>query len=80
MVVTWTPDSSNIVFLSRREAWNTWIAKLHGARHRRVAAADAVGSRGFLSYGPDGKQIAYNRIFPRLPHLEALRRRARTGH
>ncbi len=28
MVVAWTLDSNNIVFLSRREAWNTWIAKL----------------------------------------------------
>src|SRR5579864_6353666 len=24
MVVTWTPDSKNVVFLSRRAAWNAW--------------------------------------------------------
>jgi tricorn protease len=28
MVVTWTPDSKSIVFLSRREALNNWMAKL----------------------------------------------------
>src|ERR1700761_752172 len=27
IVLTWTPDSANIVFLSRREAWNSWINK-----------------------------------------------------
>src|SRR5882757_8489709 len=64
MVVTWTPDSNNIVFLSRREAWNTWIAKpftvpLTGGLPQPMP----LDRGGFLSYSPDGKQIAYNRIF-----------------
>ena len=28
MVVTWTPDSKDIVFLSRRAAWNSWYGRL----------------------------------------------------
>lgn len=64
MVVTWTPDSSNIVFLSRREAWNTWIAKLFTVPLTGGLPQPMPLDRGgFLSYSPDGKQIAYNRIF-----------------
>ncbi len=64
MVVTWTPDSKNVVFLSRREAWNTWIAKLFTVP---IAGGPPVAlpldSGGLLTYGPDGHSIAYNRIF-----------------
>src|SRR6201999_1843606 len=64
MVVTWTPDSSNIVFLSRREAWNTWIAKLFTVPLTGGLPQPMPLDRGgFLSYSPDGKQIAYTRIF-----------------
>jgi len=64
MVLTWTPDSANIVFLSRREAWNTWINKpfvvpLAGG----LAQPLPIDRGGFMSYSPDGKQIAYTRIF-----------------
>ena len=64
MVLTWTPDSANIVFLSRREAWNTWINKpfvvpLAGG----LAQPLPIDRGGFMSYSPDGRQIAYTRIF-----------------
>jgi len=64
MVLTWTPDSANIVFLSRREAWNTWINKpfvvpLAGGLPQPLP----IDRGGFMSYSPDGKQIAYTRIF-----------------
>jgi tricorn protease len=64
MVVTWTPDSQNIVFLSRRKAWNSWISLLF-----QVPVAGGLptemplDSGGLLTYGPDGHSIAYNRIF-----------------
>jgi tricorn protease len=64
MVVTWTPDSNNIVFLSRREAWNTWIAKLFSVPVTGGLPQTLPLDRGgFMSYGPDGKQIAFTRIF-----------------
>jgi tricorn protease len=64
MVVTWTPDSRNIVFLSRRQAWNGWIAKLftvplEGGLPQNLP----LDSGGLLTYAPDGKSVAYNRIF-----------------
>jgi tricorn protease len=64
MVVTWTPDSKNIVFLSRRAAWNKWIAKLFTVPAAGGApVALPLDSGGLLTYGPDGHSIAYNRIF-----------------
>ena len=64
MVVTWTPDSKNIVFLSRRKAWNDWISlpfevPLAGG----LPTPLPLDRAGLLSYSPDGHSIAYNRIF-----------------
>lgn len=64
MVVTWTPDSKDILFLSRRASWNSWYGQLF-----EVPAAGGLPTRlpidrgGLLSYSPDGRSIAYNRIF-----------------
>jgi tricorn protease len=64
MVVTWTPDSKSIVFLSRRMAWNGWINRLFTVPATGGSSEVMPLDRGgFLSYSPDGKQIAYNRIF-----------------
>jgi len=64
LVITWTPDSQSIIFLSRREAWNGWFG-----RHFSVPVAGGLAQPlpldrgGFMSYSPDGQQIAYTRIF-----------------
>jgi tricorn protease len=64
MVVSWTPDSRNIIFLSRREAWNSWFTKLFSVpAGGSLAQAMPLDRGGLLSYSPDGKQIAFNRIF-----------------
>ena len=64
MVVTWTPDSKSIVFLSRRMAWNNWINRLFTVPATGgLAQLMPLDRGGFLSYSPDGKQIAFNRIF-----------------
>ena len=64
MVVTWTPDSKNIVFLSRRMAWNSWYGRLFevplGGGLPTLLPLDRGG---LMSYSPDGRSIAYNRIF-----------------
>ncbi len=64
MVVTWTPDSKNIVFLSRRKAWNSWISlpfmvPLAGGLPTQLPLDRA----GLMTFGPNGHSIAYNRIF-----------------
>ena len=65
MVVTWTPDSKSVVYLSKREQWNSWIQDAY-----QVPVAGGVPTKlpldsavGLMTYGPDGHSIAYNRIF-----------------
>jgi tricorn protease len=65
MVVTWTPDSKNVVYLSKRDQWNSWIQNLYevpvaGGPPTALPIDSAVG---LATFGPDGHSIAYNRIF-----------------
>ncbi len=64
MVITWTPDSKNIVFLSRRMAWNSWFGRYFSVPVGGGMATPLPLDRGGLfTYSPDGNSIAYNRIF-----------------
>jgi tricorn protease len=64
MVVTWTPDSKNIVFLSRRMAWTSWFGRLFEIPvSGGIANALPLDRGGLMTFSPDGKSIAYNRIF-----------------
>jgi tricorn protease len=64
MVIGWTPDSTRIVYLSRRETWNLAYGRLFTVPLAGGASqAMPLDRGGLLSYSPDGKQIAYNRIF-----------------
>ncbi len=65
MVVTWTPDSQAVVFLTKRNQWNTWIQEMYkvpvaGGLPTAMPIDSAVG---LATFGPDGHTIAYNRIF-----------------
>ncbi len=64
MVVTWTPDGKDVVFLSRRDAYNSWFGRLFAVpREGGLPVALPLPKGGMTSYSPDGKRIAYNRIF-----------------
>jgi tricorn protease len=64
MVVTWTPDGKDIVFLSRRNTWNSWFGQLFEVNHLGgLPQQMPLPKGGVLSYSPDGSKIAYNRIF-----------------
>lgn len=65
MVVTWTPDSKAVVFLTKRDQWNSWIQDMYkvpldGGAAVRMPIDSAVG---LATFAPDGHTIAYNRIF-----------------
>jgi tricorn protease len=63
-VITWTPDSKFIVFLSRHDTFNTWFGRLW-----KVSVDGGLPERlplfrgGLTSYSADGTKIAYNPIF-----------------
>ncbi|MDE3136514.1 MAG: PD40 domain-containing protein [Acidobacteriota bacterium] len=63
-VITWTPDSKGIVFLSRHDTFNTWFGRLW-----KVSVDGGLPERlplfrgGLTAYSPDGTKIAYNPIF-----------------
>jgi len=65
MVVTWTPDSQNVVYLSKGDQWNSWIQYMYEVPVAGGApVAMPIDSMvGLATFGPDGHTIAYNRIF-----------------
>jgi len=64
LVIAWTQDSQNVIFLSRREAWNAWFARPFSVALAGGPAQPLPLDRsGFMSFSPDGQQIAYTRIF-----------------
>jgi tricorn protease len=65
MVVTWTPDSKYVVYLTKRDQWNGWIQSMYKVP---VAGGAPIAMPidtqvGLATFGPDGHSIAYNRIF-----------------
>jgi tricorn protease len=64
LVIGWTPDSKAIIFLSRRAAWNDWINRPFSVPvDGGPAQLLPLDRGGFMSFSPDGKRIAYTRIF-----------------
>jgi len=63
-VITWTPDSKSIVFLSRRNTFNDWFGRLFTVPvEGGLPVQLPIDKGGLTSFSPDGKRIAYNRIF-----------------
>ncbi|MCQ8241830.1 S41 family peptidase [Rhizosaccharibacter radicis] len=63
MVLCWTPDSRNIVFLSREKAWNALLAPMQVPLEGGVPTPMPWGRGGLMSYAPNGHTIAFSRIF-----------------
>lgn len=63
IVMTWK-DNEHIVYRSRKESFNDFQGGLFVANVNGGLSEELPFPRGgFCSYSPDGKQIAYNRIF-----------------
>jgi len=64
MVVTWTPDSKDVVFLSRRMAEHVMAPQLYAVPvGGGLPTPLPLDSGGLATYSPHGGSIAYNRIF-----------------
>lgn len=63
IVMTWK-DNENIVFRSRKQTFNSFKGSLFMVNTNGELDQQLPFSYGgFCSYSPDGKQIAYNRVF-----------------
>jgi tricorn protease len=64
MVITWFPDAKRILFLSRRDTYNTWFGRLFSVSlDGGLPEKLPIDKGGLTSFSPDGTRIAYNRIF-----------------
>ncbi len=62
MVMTWK-DNENIVFRSRKQSWDDFVGQLFIANlEGGIAEQLPLPEGGWISYSPDGKKIAYNRV------------------
>jgi tricorn protease len=64
IVMGWTPDGKHVVFRSRMREHNDFIGQLYlvpveGGLPRQLP----LPRGGYCSFSPDGKKLAYNRVF-----------------
>jgi tricorn protease len=64
IVMTWTPDGQRIIFRSRMHSFNAFLGRLYSvATSGEMPDELPLPRAGFCSYSPDGKKLAYNRVF-----------------
>lgn len=64
IVMDWTPDGKYITYRSRKESFNSFIGQLYKVSVEGGLSEELpLPTGGFCSYSPDGRKLAYNRIF-----------------
>lgn len=64
IVMDWTPDGKNIIYRSRRYSFNDFRGQLFSVPAGGGLSAEIpLMNGGFCSYSPDGKKLAFNRVF-----------------
>ncbi|HPN34612.1 MAG TPA: PDZ domain-containing protein [bacterium] len=64
IVMGWTPDGKEIVYRSRQISFNDFIGQLFQvSRDGGLSQQLPLPRGGFCSWSPDGKHLAYNRVF-----------------
>jgi len=63
IVMTWTPDGKSIIYRSRKQSFgfrgHLFKVSVNGGLSEQLPLPEG----GFCSFSPDGKQLAYNRVF-----------------
>ncbi|MGH9774376.1 MAG: S41 family peptidase [Candidatus Acidiferrales bacterium] len=63
-LINWLPDGKHLLFLSRRDTFNTWFGRLFTIPvEGGLAEQFPVDKGGLTSFSPDGNEIAFNHIF-----------------
>ncbi|HRP01127.1 MAG TPA: PDZ domain-containing protein [Candidatus Kapabacteria bacterium] len=64
IIMQWTKDGNDILFRSREKSWNILVGHLQLVnKDGGLPTPIEVARGGFASFSPDGKKMAYNRIF-----------------
>lgn len=64
IVIGWTPDGEKIIFRSRMREWNDFNGQIFlVSKNGGLPEQLPLPRGGFCSFSPDGKKLAYNRIF-----------------
>jgi len=63
-IMQWTSDGQNILYRSRHESWSPLVGKLFQINQNGGLPEQLpLPSGGYSSFSPDGKKLAYNRVF-----------------
>lgn len=64
IVMGWTPDGKKIIYRSRKQTFNDFVGQLFTVSVEGGISEEVplIGG-GFCSYSPDGKQMAFSKIF-----------------
>ncbi|MBN2761556.1 MAG: PD40 domain-containing protein, partial [Bacteroidales bacterium] len=64
IVMDWTPDGKNIIYRSRRYSFNSFRGQLFSVPAEGGLSTEIpLVNGGFCSFSPDGKKLAFNRVF-----------------
>jgi tricorn protease len=63
IVTSWTNDSKNIIYRSRKQSWNDFIGQLFQVSiNGGMSEQLPLPAGGFNSFSADGKKLAFNRV------------------
>ncbi|MBC7125559.1 MAG: PD40 domain-containing protein, partial [Bacteroidales bacterium] len=64
IVMAWTPDGEKIVYRSRKQSFNSFKGQLFSvSKDGGMSEELPLSTGGFCSFSPDGKKLAFNRVF-----------------
>ncbi len=64
IVMSWTPDGKSIIYRSRKQTFDDFVGQLFKVSINGGLSEELpLITGGFCSYSPDGKKLAFNKVF-----------------
>ncbi|NOU19624.1 MAG: protease [Bacteroidales bacterium] len=64
IVMSWTPDGKSIIYRSRKQTYDDFTGQLYKVSiNGGISEELPLMTGGFCSYSPDGKKLAFNKVF-----------------